>query len=183
MLLAAAAARADAQGAALPQEGALRQGERALRTGGGAEGALPRNSAQFSAILSDVLPPPLKAYRTFRNLLIASTFQTPLLEKGLKSNDDAAAARGEAIRKGSKAGLGKAAQAKAAAAAKKAKEATAKAAKKAAAEALHAKKLARQATFGGRGKQHALSSIFGKTYYELQGWTHVFHVFGGHAFR
>ena len=40
-----------------------------------------------------------------------------------------------------------------------------------------------QATFGGRGKQHALSSIFGKTYYELQGWTHVFHVFGGHAFR
>ena len=120
----------------------------------------------------------LKAYRTFRNLLIASTFQTPLLEKGVASNDAAAAARGEAIRKGSKAGLGKAAQAKAAAAAKKAKEATAKAAKKAAAEALHAKKLARQATFGGRGKQHALSSIFGKTYYELQGWTHVFHVFG-----
>ena len=125
----------------------------------------------------------LKAYRTFRNLLIASTFQTPLLEKGIASNDAAAAARGEAIRKGSKAGLGKAAQAKAAAAAKKAKEATAKAAKKAATEALHAKKLARQATFGGRGKQHALSSIFGKTYYELQGWTHVFHVFGGHAFR
>ena len=145
--------------------------------------AILRNSAQFCAILSDVLPPPLKAYRTFRNLLIASTFQTPLLEKGVASNDAAAAARGEAIRKGSKAGLGKAAQAKAAAAAKKAKEATAKAAKKAAAEALHAKKLARQATFGGRGKQHALSSIFGKTYYELQGWTHVFHVFGGHAFR
>ena len=47
----------------------------------------------------------------------------------------------------------------------------------------HFRELLKQADKMPGGAKVGLRAYFGKTYYELQGWTHVFHVFGGHAFR